>query len=58
MASSMIFEVLEWWMTELLGGGQGAAYIGAQGDEWDAQKDMALATLGSIITMVVTALLI
>jgi len=58
MASSMIFEVLEWWMTELLGGGQGAAYIGAQGDEWDAQKDMALATLGSIITMVITALFV
>ncbi|MGA0734052.1 MAG: DUF2238 domain-containing protein [Steroidobacteraceae bacterium] len=51
MATSMIFEVLEWWATEILGGGQGAAYLGAQGDEWDAQKDMALATLGSIITM-------
>jgi putative membrane protein len=49
----MIFEVLEWWATEILGGGQGAAYLGAQGDEWDAQKDMAIATLGSIITMVV-----
>lgn len=56
MATSMIFEVLEWWATEILGGGQGAAYLGAQGDEWDAQKDMALATLGSIITMVATAL--
>lgn len=56
MATSMIFEVLEWWATEILGGGQGAAYLGAQGDEWDAQKDMALATLGSVITMVATAL--
>lgn len=56
MASSMVFEVLEWWVTELLGGGEGAAYIGAQGDEWDAQKDMALATLGSIIAMAGVAL--
>jgi putative membrane protein len=57
MATSMIFEVLEWWMTELLGGGQGAAYIGAQGDEWDAQKDMGLAALGSVIAMMATGLL-
>ena len=40
----------------IAGGGEGAAYLGAQGDEWDAQKDMALATLGSVITMVATAL--
>jgi len=56
MATSMIFEVLEWWATEIMGEGQGAAYLGAQGDEWDAQKDMALATLGSIVTMTVTVL--
>jgi putative membrane protein len=49
--------VLEWWATEILGEGQGAAYLGAQGDEWDAQKDMALATLGSIITMTAVYLL-
>lgn len=57
MATSMLFEVLEWWITELLGRGKGAAYIGAQGDEWDAQKDMGLATLGSIIAMGATAVL-
>ena len=57
MATSMLFEVLEWGVTELLGGGQGAAYLGAQGDEWDAQKDMALATLGSLITMGATAVM-
>lgn len=51
MATSMVFEVFEWWASELLGGGAGAAYLGSQGDEWDAQKDMALAALGSMITM-------
>ena len=55
MASSMVFEVLEWWAAELLGSGTGADYIGAQGDEWDAHKDMALATGGAIIAMAVTA---
>jgi len=55
MASSMIFEVIEWWAAALLGKGSGAAYLGSQGDEWDAQKDMGLAAVGSIIAMVIAA---
>ena len=55
MASSLVYEVLEWWAAQVLGRGQGAAYLGAQGDEWDAQKDMALATLGAIVAMLATA---
>jgi putative membrane protein len=55
MASSMLFEVFEWWASALLSKGEGAAYVGAQGDEWDAQKDMALATLGAVIAMVLAA---
>ena len=31
------------------------AYLGTQGDVWDAQKDMAMATLGAMIAMLVTA---
>jgi Predicted membrane protein (DUF2238) len=31
--------------------GAGAAFLGSQGDEWDAQKDMALAGLGALIAM-------
>ena len=34
----------------------GIAYLGTQGDIWDAHKDMALASLGALIAMVVTAL--
>ena len=55
MASSMAFEVVEWWAAALLGGTAGADYLGAQGDAWDAQKDMALATAGAIIAMLLTA---
>ena len=55
MASSLAYEVLEWWAAQVLGRGQGAAYLGAQGDEWDAQKDMALATLGAIVAILATA---
>lgn len=57
MASSLAYEVIEWWAANVLGRGQGAAYIGAQGDEWDAQKDMALATAGAIVAMLAAAAL-
>jgi len=55
MATSMAFEVIEWWAAKLLGDGASADYIGTQGDEWDTQKDMALAAGGAIVTMIVTA---
>ncbi len=55
MATSMLFELFEWGAAELFGGDLGVAYLGSQGDVWDAQKDMALATLGAIIAMCVTA---
>ena len=57
MASSMVFEVVEWWAAELLGGGAGSDYLGAQGDEWDAHKDMALATGGAIVAMLGTGIM-
>lgn len=55
MATSMLFELFEWGAAELFGGDLGVAYLGAQGDVWDAHKDMALATLGAIIAMLLTA---
>jgi putative membrane protein len=55
MACSMLFELLEWGVAEIFGGDLGVAYLGTQGDPWDAQKDMALATLGAFITMLLTA---
>lgn len=55
MATSMIFELLEWGAAELFGGDLGVAFLGTQGDVWDAQKDMAVATLGAIIAMLLTA---
>ena len=57
MATSMAFEVLEWWAACVLGGDAALDYLGAQGDPWDAQKDMGLATAGAIVTMLATALL-
>lgn len=57
MASSMVFELFEWGAATLFGGDLGIAYLGTQGDVWDAHKDMALASIGALIAMIVTALL-
>ena len=57
MSTSMIFELFEWAAAVFFGGDLGAAYLGTQGDVWDAHKDMALASLGALIAMSFTALL-
>ncbi|MFC4314347.1 DUF2238 domain-containing protein [Steroidobacter flavus] len=55
MSTSMLYELIEWGAAVGFGGDLGAAFLGSQGDVWDAQKDMALASLGALITMTVTA---
>src|SRR5678815_3950599 len=57
MSFSLIYELIEWAAAAILGGDLGQAYLGTQGDEFDAQKDMALATLGGLICMTVVALI-
>lgn len=51
---SAIYELVEWAATVVVAPEAGAAFLGAQGDPWDAHKDMALASLGACITMGVT----
>jgi putative membrane protein len=57
MSTSMMYELLEWGAARVFGEGLGMAYLGTQGDIWDAHMDMALASLGALISMMVTALL-
>jgi putative membrane protein len=57
MSTSMVFELFEWSAAEMFGGDLGAAYLGTQGDIWDAHKDMLLASLGALIAMSITALI-
>lgn len=52
MSHSTIYELVEWAAAVVFGGDLGVAYLGTQGDPWDAQRDMALATLGSLVTLV------
>ena len=55
MATSMLYELIEWAATEVFGGELGQAYLGTQGDVWDAHKDMLLATIGAILALSITA---
>jgi putative membrane protein len=55
MSTSMIYELLEWGAATVFGGDLGQAYLGTQGDPWDAHKDMALASLGALLAMLTTA---
>jgi len=55
LSTSAIYELIEWWAAEQFGGGLGIAFLGSQGDPWDAQKDMACAGLGALIAMSLTA---
>ncbi len=44
------YEVIEMAFAVIYGGDSGAAFLGSQGDEWDAQKDMLIDILGAIVT--------
>lgn len=55
LSSSAFFELVEWIVALVVGGDAGNAYLGTQGDVWDAQKDMALAAVGAFIAMTITA---
>ena len=51
LSTSMIYELVEWAAAEIFGGELGMAYLGTQGDIWDAHKDMALAGLGATVAL-------
>ena len=54
LAFSAFYEVIEGLAAMIVSPELGAAYLGTQGDEWDAQKDSAMAFAGAIIAMCVT----
>ena len=49
LSHSAFYEIAEWLAVVFFPGELGESYLGAQGDIWDAQKDMALALLGAFI---------
>lgn len=56
ISHSTIYELIEWAAANAFGGDLGVAYLGTQGDVWDAQRDMALAALGTVASLLVLAL--
>lgn len=47
-----VYEIIEWIAAIILDPDSGINYVGAQGDIWDAQKDMLLDGLGAIFATI------
>ncbi|MGZ8923115.1 MAG: DUF2238 domain-containing protein [Methylosarcina sp.] len=54
VSMSGFFEVIEFWVAQVVSTELGTAYLGTQGDEWDAQKDMTMAISGALIAIGLT----
>lgn len=54
MSTSMLYELIEWATVAGAGGQQSETFLGAQGDEWDAQQDMLMASVGALLAMLIT----
>jgi len=51
LAAGAVYEGIEAIVAEIVTPEQGEAFVGMQGDMWDAQKDIGLAGLGAFLTM-------
>ena len=57
MSISALYELVEWGVADLFFPAQGVAFLGTQGDPWDAQKDIMLAFTGAILATSIVSLL-
>jgi len=48
---SALYEIAEFFVVAFMNPVQGALFLGQQGDIWDSQKDMFLATTGAFISL-------
>ena len=53
LAFSAVYEIIEWLVAAGVDPSAGLAFLGAQGDIWDAQKDMLVAGLGAAVAMMI-----
>lgn len=56
-AFSALYEIVEWLVAEQVDPSAGLAFLGSQGDVWDAQKDMLVAIVGAAVAMLIVAIL-
>ncbi|MGK4568701.1 DUF2238 domain-containing protein [Flavobacterium sp. 3HN19-14] len=57
LSISAFYELIESAVADVFFKAQGDAYLGLQGDIWDAQKDIALAFSGAIIATTIVSLI-
>jgi putative membrane protein len=50
-----LYELIEWSVAGIFFPEQGMAYLGTQGDIWDAQKDIALAVFGAALATTIVS---
>lgn len=50
--TGVLYELMEWAAAMVVAPEAGTAFLGTQGDEWDAQKDMLLNFLGALASAV------
>lgn len=55
LSISGFYELIEWAVADVFFQAQGQAYLGTQGDVWDAQKDIFLAFSGAILATTVVS---
>jgi putative membrane protein len=49
LAIAALYELIEWWSTYLVAPDVGQAFLGSQGDPWDAQWDMLFGLVGAAL---------
>jgi putative membrane protein len=52
LSFSAAYELIEWLVADIFYPSEGVAYLGTQGDVWDAQKDMGIAFIGALLSMI------
>jgi putative membrane protein len=57
LSISAMYELIEWAVADVFFKAQGDAYLGTQGDIWDAQKDIFMAFLGAIVATSIVSLI-
>lgn len=55
LSFSGAYELIEWAVADVFFPAEGAAYLGSQGDIWDAQKDMGIALSGAVVAMLLAS---
>lgn len=57
MSMSAMYELVEWGVADIFFPSQGGTFLGAQGDIWDAQKDIMLAFSGAILATTIVSII-